>query len=538
MKKLAMLAVIAMVAGTFSGCHDAKKYRDARIKKAHEHFEKISANVPEDDQIFTLVDCVQLAIEHNLDYKVYSIRSKIANERVTAEVLGMLPELNISYDFSGRNNDPGSSSKSIRSGNMTLEPSMSSDRNVSNFKIELALSLIDFGLAYLNATQAEDQALITIEQKRRAAQNLKLEVARTYFKVAATQDARDSSLALLEECKGIHQLLNQLEANKEFSPLRILDERKRFIRLQKQLMEYQRSYDNACIELRALMGYMPTKEVRVDTSFLKDIQVQNLPDVQTLVKVALVERPELYQLDIQANIALNEARKTILTMLPHVRIIMDYQGSDNSFMYNQSWWELAVRAAYNLLKLPQHIATLRTRNSEIEELDARTLALSIGVISQVNIAYANIKEVQERYNLDNEYHQSYLKHLEAAHKAYAAGGNESKLDLARYKLETTDTQIARTIALGNYYLAYYQLLNTVGVETLQRDYIDGIMSKINLAEARAEAKTAKERRASEALAREFEKMYNGVPLGNNTMPEALRSRAEDLVSDNQKQTQL
>ncbi len=156
----------------------------------------------------------------------------------------------------------------------------------------------------------------------------------------------------------------------------------------------------------------------------------------------------------------------------------------------------------------------------------------------MNIAYANIKEVQERYNLDNEYHQSYLKHLEAAHKAYAAGGNESKLDLARYKLETTDTQIARTIALGNYYLAYYQLLNTVGVETLQRDYIDGIMSKINLAEARAEAKTAKERRASEALAREFEKMYNGVPLGNNTMPEALRSRAEDLVSDNQKQTQL
>lgn len=527
-----------MVAGIFSGCHDAKKYREARIKKAQKHFEELSAKVPEENMVFTLVDCVQLAIEHNLDFKVYDIRSKIANERVTAELLGMLPELNISYDFSGRNNDPGSTSRSIRSGQTTLEPSMSTDRNVSNFKIELALSLIDFGLAYLNATQAEDQALITIEQKRRAAQNLKLEVARTYFKVAATQDARDTSLALLEKCKDIHLLLNQLEANREFSPLRILDERKRFIRLQKQLMEYQRSYDNACIELRALMGYMPTKEIRVDTSFLQEIQIQDLPDIQTLVKVALVERPELYQLDIQTNITINEARKTILTMLPHVRILMDYQASDNSFLYSQSWWELAVRAAYNLLKLPQHIATLRQRNSEVEELDARVLALSIGVISQVNIAYANIREVQERYNLDHEYYLSYVKHLEAAHKAYSSGGNESKLDLARYELETTDTQIARTIALGNYYLAYYQLLNTVGVETLQKNYIDGIMSKINLAEAKAEVRTAKERRASEALAREFEKMYNGVPLGNNTMPEALRTRAEDLISENQKLTQL
>jgi len=140
--------------------------------------------------------------------------------------------------------------------------------------------------------------------------------------------------------------------------------------------------------------------------------------------------------------------------------------------------------------------------------------------------------------MDHEYYVSYVKHLEAAHKAYSSGGNESKLDLARYELETTDTQIARTIALGNYYLAYYQLLNTVGVETLQKNYIDGIMSKINLAEAKAEVRTAKERRASEALAREFEKMYNGVPLGNNTMPEALRTRAEDLISENQKLTQL
>ncbi len=528
MKNLLRLTAVIMFAGMIFGCHDADYYRQERLKKAKKHFEEISRRIPEEGRVFTLVDCIGIAIEHNLDLKVFDIKEKIANERTTAEMLGMLPELNISYDISGRNNDPGSSSTNIKTGERTYAPSNSTDRIVGTFKVELALSVIDFGLAYLNATQAEDQALIAIEQKRRAAQNLKLEVARTYFKVAATQDARDTSQQLLDRCKEIDKVLSELEKSKTISVFRILDERRRFIRLQKQLMEYQRSYDNACIELRSLMGFLPVKEVRVDTTFLSDIRIQDLPNVDTLEKVALVERPELYQLDIQTNIAINEARKAILLMLPHVRAFIDFTNSNNSFLYNQSWWEVAARAAYNLLKLPQQIARYRMHSTEVKELDARVLALSIGVMSQVRIAHSNMKEVEERYHLDNQVYESYAKHLDAARKNYSSGGSQSQLDLARYELETTDTQIARTIALGNYYLAYYQLLNTVGVETLNKKYIDDIINKINMSDAKAAAKSAKDQKSMDAAAKDMANMYNGVQLGNNTMQDNTRAKADTI----------
>ncbi|MBU8902391.1 MAG: TolC family protein, partial [Victivallales bacterium] len=377
-----------------AGCHGAKEARERRIKKASDHMSKIKLKVLPKGKVFSLVECIAIALDHNLDLKVYELKERIADEKVTAQMLGMLPELNITNQFHSRNKTPGSSSYSIETGQQSLVSSRSVDNTINNLKIELALSVLDFGLAYLNAAQAEDRSLITVEQKRRAEQNLKLDIVKTYFKVAAAQDAIDTTEKLLLKCKRLEKVFVELEKSKAVSQLRLLDERKRFIRLEKRLMSYRRSYQNACIELRALMGYLPINDIRVDTNCLKLLSISTLPDIETMEKIALVERPELYQLDIQTSITVTEARKTIIKMFPQVKIFLDFINSNNSFLYTQSWWEIGVHAAYNLLKLPQKIAQYRALNSEVDEIGMRTLALSIGVMAQVRIAHANILEIK------------------------------------------------------------------------------------------------------------------------------------------------
>ncbi len=329
-----ILAVLFVLAG----CHGAKEARERRIQTATDHMSKIKMKVLPKGQVFSLVDCIAIALQHNLDLKVYELKERIASEKVTAQMLGMLPDLSISNQFHSRNKTPGSSSYSIETGKESLVSSRSVDNTINNLKIELALSVLDFGLAYLNSAQAEDRDLITVEQKRRAEQNLKLDIVKTYFKVAAAQDAIDTTEKLLEKCKNLEKIFQQLEATKSVSQLRLLDERKRFIRLEKRLMAYRRSYQNACIELRALMGYLPINDIRVDTACLKLLNISTLPDINTMEKIALVERPELYQLDIQTSITVTEARKTIIKMFPQVKIFMDFVNSNNSFLYTQSWW--------------------------------------------------------------------------------------------------------------------------------------------------------------------------------------------------------
>ena len=79
----------------------------------------------------------------------------------------------------------------------------------------------------------------------------------------------------------------------------------------------------------------------------------DIPDISLLEQIAVLKRPELYETDMQKHINIIECRKTLLMMLPNVRLYGDFINNSNSFLMHQSWWELAVRAAYNVLKTPQ-----------------------------------------------------------------------------------------------------------------------------------------------------------------------------------------
>ena len=534
LKYFRIMFIVAVVV-VLSGCHSAKEARERRIKKAAEHMSKIKLKVLPKGKVLTLVECIAIGLQHNLDLKVYELKERIADEKVTAQMLGMLPDLNVTNQFHSRNKTPGSSSYSIETGQESLVSSRSVDNTINNLKIELALSVLDFGLAYLNAAQAEDRSLITVEQKRRAEQNLKLDIVKTYFKVAAAQDAIDTTEKLLLKCKSLEKVFKELQKTKSVSQLRLLDERKRFIRLEKRLMSYRRSYENACIELRALMGYLPINDIRVDTRCLKKLAISNLPDVETMEKIALVERPELYQLDIQTSITVTEARKTIIKMFPQVKIFIDFINSNNSFLYTQSWWEIGVHAAYNLLKLPQKIAKYRALNSEIDEISMRTLALSIGVMAQVRIAHANILEVKERFDLDDRTYQAYKKHFKVASQNFSSGGALSRLELDRYELETAETFINRLISMSSCYVAYYRLLNTLGINSLDPATIEIVMREVKRSEAKERARHMTSivvEKAYVSMAKELK--YNGVILGENTASSEVRSKFDAIAEQAEK----
>jgi hypothetical protein len=248
-------------------------------------------------------------------------------------------------------------------------------------------------------------------------------------------------------------------------------------------MDYRRSYLNSCIELRTLMGFSPFGEIHVDSKSLAKLSEIDLPEIDLLEKISLTERPELFNLDIQANITLTEARKTILMMFPNVQMVGDFNNSSNSFLLHTSWWEIGVRAAYNVLKLPQHIAKYRSLNGEIDELEMQTLSMTIGVMAQVRIAYAEMLESKERYELDEKVYQIYYQHLEYALGSFNVGGALSQLEVDRMKMETAETQIQRTQSLGTYYVAYYRLMNAVGLSSMDKETIGKLKMKVDKSES-------------------------------------------------------
>ena len=497
MKKMqvALIAAgaVAMAGGLLlSGCKSEKEFRDERAEYAVLHSQKAKYRDQLEGQKMGLLECMRYALEHNLDVEVNKVEEAVAREMRTAEMLGMLPELTVTDTFTARNNTPASSSENIYGdAGGTYSYSQSQDRALNYLNVDLALSVLDFGLAFFNTQQADDRILLRKQRTERAMQNLTLDVAKAYFQVAAAQKAISITEPLLEECRTQRAALSKLVQSRQITPFRGFDETKRFVNMEKRLTAYIRAYENSCVELRSLMGMYPAGKLVVNDAVLKDAPDFNLPDIELMEQIALLQRPELYEIDIQKHINIIECRKTILQMFPNVRIYGDFTNSTNSFLYHMSWWELGVRAAYNLLKLPKQIATYMAYSRQVEAEELRTFAQAIGVMAQVRIAHANMFSTKERYNIDNENYRTYASQLKTAIATKQTAGALSTLELVHMRLETAETEIERLLSLGNYYISYYRLLNALGVRDLNAKTQKELKAELAQARERAQEELAK-----------------------------------------------
>lgn len=442
--------------------------REDRIEKADLYFELIKRRTVPPDQIFTLEQCVKTALQNNLDLKVFTLSEKINKERTTAGILAMLPDLYATYDITSRNNEPGATSISLETGEESLVPSRSASKTTGVVKVEMAFSVVDFGLSYFKALQAKDQGRLTLMQRSRASQNLVFDVATAYYRVAAAQYAMANTEKLLELSKIVETNLDHIAKTKSLSPMKVLAEKKQILKLKQSLEEYRRVYENSCIELKSLMGYAPWNPIQVDTAPLSEFNEVETPPIDVMEMLAIRERPELYQLDIQAHIAVNEARKAIVMMFPNVRMFVDFTNSSNPLLYNHSWFEIGIRAAYHLLRLPQQFQEWRALDLKIDEWGAKTHALTAGVMAQVRIAHANLFEVEQRFKLSEAIYITHRKQLKAAKEDAKAGGRVSQIQLFKMAMETANASIERTQQLGNYYLAYHRLLNAIGIQSFDK----------------------------------------------------------------------
>ncbi len=493
--------VFAGVSGLLliSGCKSFEDYEEERIAYAVKHFERAQYDAPDASRMLTLNECVFMAIQNNLDLKVFGLEEQVAKEMRTSEMLGMLPELNISNNFTSRTNVPASSSRQLHGqGTGTYSYSQSQDRNVNYLNVDLALSTLDFGLAFFNTQQSQDRMLLRQQRTRRAEQNLVLDTVRVYFQVAASQRAIDTTTKLLEESKSRYQLIEKMGEDGQISPFRAFDEVRRFIEMEKRLTNYIRSYENSRVELCSLLGLYPNAQVRVDDAILDTVPEFTFPEMELMEQIALLKRPELYEIDMQKHINVLECRKTLVMMFPNVRMFVDFTNSNNSFLYHSTWWELGVRAAYNLLKLPQHIARYQAFSSQVEAEEARTYAQAIAIMAQVRIAHANMVAIKDQLDIDLKVNEAYRANLSKAEESKNIAGELSQLELAHMRLSTVETEIEKYLSLGNYYVSYFRVLNTLGIEDLHETTVDELKRVLEEERVRAAEELAKAKAEFEA----------------------------------------
>ncbi|MGH8657098.1 MAG: TolC family protein, partial [Gammaproteobacteria bacterium] len=78
--------------------------------------------------------------------------------------------------------------------------------------------------------------------------------------------------------------------------------------------------------------------------------------------------------------------------------------NSNSFLFHNNWVNLGSRVAWkllNLIRMPQKMKEVKAQGGV---LDAQRLALSMAVLTQVNVSLAQYGHAQNEYQTASEYH--------------------------------------------------------------------------------------------------------------------------------------
>ncbi|MBR2364816.1 MAG: TolC family protein [Lentisphaeria bacterium] len=482
---VACLCVFIML----SGCTTEEEVRARRVDLAVRHFDRAKYRAVPDKRL-TLRECIDLALEHNLDLKASKMEEDVADQQKVAELLRMLPEVNLNYNASHRNRYAASRSEKEAADGATYGASTSQQRDINYFNLDFALSVMDFGLAVFNTQQAHNRALMVKQRNARLAQNLVLDVVKVYFNVAVYQRAKAEAEELLKLCKERSELISKLEKSNTIDSFRAFEERRKFNDMERRMEYYTLQYENAAVELRSLLGYYATSNIQVDDSVLDEKKVEMLdnmkfPDIKVMEQIALLNRPEMMEMDIQREISVTECHKTILSMFPSVRLFMDFNASSNSYLYNQSWLDLGINSAVNLMKLPMKVAQLTAQGKTVDAEDVKAYGQAITIMAQVRIAHADFLNSKTIYEQDDKVRK---RDYELFNKVNDRDNSSvlSKLEIDHMRLQVANATILRTISLSNYYLACFRLMNAMGLDNLRQEDLARVEKELNTLSSNAE----------------------------------------------------
>jgi len=473
MHKSPLLVLLLLI--TLSGCYnktESPQFCDVRQENAKEDSDYLYLRTILPDRPLTLLDIIEIANQLNLDLLVKKLDWTIQEEIASGETLKMLPSFIYSSWNSHRNNSTASSQLTSTTGALS-PPLISSTQTDHHWDYTLTWNLLDFGLAYFRSRSEIDRAQVARFQYEKVKQNLVLDIYKSYWKAVSAKISSEHSKEVIALSQNV-KITTQREAKERLiSSIQGFQTEDQMLQIQKRLIYLEDAYFEAKAELAGLMGIPQTYCFE-----LAPFELSEMPDEFDLCEmedIALLNRPELYGADFQGSITANQARVELLQMFPSFSLFEGFHTDKNPFLLHSTWILVGCQMAWNLFSLPQHLVdTLAARDRQYQAYISR-LALTVGVISQVNIAYWKYQEAFHQYNLQREI-TSVQRRLADATKKQFLYGLIGIVDVVKTEGDAVESETALFGLYGDLQVALEQINNAMGrpllYNTIENDALE------------------------------------------------------------------
>lgn len=386
MFKVALLVLAGLALG---GCTAPERLdQEALLSAADTQRQKLVERLSSANQPLTLPEALVFALENNLEFRLRAYDAALATGNRKLATLSMLPTLTARAGYRYRNNLQASVSESVETGRVSLEPSVSTDRESHNHELEIGWNVLDFGLAWFRAREFGEQALVAEEERRRVSHQLAVELINAWDKAAAYQSVAvqlDEARTLLDDAMTYSE---QIMERRLRDQVEVIEYRKALLLILRRINRLTQQMNEARDELSRLLGLpagVPLSIVDNGERYAV-LDAGSLAATDTLQWTALLYRPEMRQaLYTQRSIERDTLRRT-LDALPSLLVSYGGNYDSNSYLVNNHWRETGVNLSMNLIKLASLPGQRRLGKINEASAAARVELQATAILSQVAIA--------------------------------------------------------------------------------------------------------------------------------------------------------
>jgi multidrug efflux system outer membrane protein len=417
----------------------------------------------------TLEIAMAMALKYNLENRVRLLEEAVANQQLDMSQMDLLPSLAASAGYLERDTLNASTSVSVNTGNVSLEPSTSQDLESINANGRFTWNLLDFGVSYLQAKQDADRYLVAKKAREKVMLTLLKEVRSAYWKAVAMDQMRGDLEAISSEVDELLGYWQSVRDQQLRAPVAVLMDIRALIETRQQLDEIKRTIETAHARLASLINAKDSRGLELPKTFTFPELTEISEDVESMELIALGNSADYAGEVYKVRIDQLESRKAMLRLLPGLEFSYGESYDDNSFLFNSRWGELGLNLTGDLTQLmfTSRIKKFRETNEELSI--NRKLAVNMAVITGLHISWQDYRNSltsleRARYlqEIDEEI-SSLTRNAELNQKETGAAAIQSELRAFRSKIGQMQSYADAQGAFGTFVVS-------LGVNPIPDDY--------------------------------------------------------------------
>jgi len=412
----------------------------------------------------TLEEAMARAIKYNLDHRLKLMEAAVSQRQLDLSRTDLLPKLTAAAGYNTRSNELASSSRSVLSGQQSLEPSTSSDRDHFTGDLTLSWNVLDLGVSYYGARQQADRVLVAEERRRKVLHLLMQQTRQAWWQAAGAQLLEGKIEPVLDLARRALDDSRKVEVEKLRSPLEALNYQRQLIDIVRQLEAVRDELAQAKPRLASIMNLEPGQSFTVAVPGAMQAPRVNLP-VAGMEEAALLRRPELVEAEYNERIGVLETRKALARLLPGLEIDLGTHYDNNSFLWNKQWSDAGLRVSWNLFNLFSADKIRGLAQAQLDVAHQQRLALNMAVLTQVHVARLDYLGRLKQYELTDDLNKVEQRILHYTRNA-ATANTQGKLEEIRAAAAAMMSELRLYQNYGALQGAYGQLIATLGLDPL------------------------------------------------------------------------